>query len=91
MLHKSGYNYPKNAEATVGAGLVSGKGLLWASGMYHSLPNFRRNADMNHPGHVHQRQRKLMSPAFTAPQLKSFLPLFRRISGKVGVSGSYYS
>ncbi|PSS30876.1 hypothetical protein PHLCEN_2v2603 [Hermanssonia centrifuga] len=38
---------------------------------------------MNHPGHVHQRQRKLMSPAFTAPQLKSFLPLFRRISGKM--------
>ncbi|THG97108.1 hypothetical protein EW026_g4830 [Hermanssonia centrifuga] len=65
MLHKSGYNYPKNVETTVGVRLVSGKGILWAS------------------GHTHQRQRKIMSPAFTAPQLKSFLPLFRRISGKM--------
>ncbi len=36
MLHKSGYNYPKNVETTVGVRLVSGKGILWASGMcYH--------------------------------------------------------
>ncbi|GJE88905.1 cytochrome P450 [Phanerochaete sordida] len=34
-------------------------------------------------GDVHSRHRKIMNPAFTAPQLRSFLPLFRRGSNKM--------
>ncbi|OCH87517.1 cytochrome P450 [Obba rivulosa] len=29
-------------------------------------------------GHVHQRHRKVMNPAFSAPQLRTFIPLFQR-------------
>ncbi|KIP07386.1 hypothetical protein PHLGIDRAFT_19184 [Phlebiopsis gigantea 11061_1 CR5-6] len=34
-------------------------------------------------GDVHSRHRKIMNPAFSAPQLRSFLPLFRRSSAKL--------
>ncbi|EKM52320.1 uncharacterized protein PHACADRAFT_260638 [Phanerochaete carnosa HHB-10118-sp] len=34
-------------------------------------------------GEVHSRHRKVMNPAFTAPQLRSFLPLFRRGSNRL--------
>ena len=34
-------------------------------------------------GEDHHRHRKIMHPAFSAPQLRSFLPLFQRIAGKV--------
>lgn len=34
-------------------------------------------------GDDHARHRKVMNPAFTAPQLRSFLPLFRRSSNKM--------
>ncbi|THH20553.1 hypothetical protein EW146_g851 [Bondarzewia mesenterica] len=34
-------------------------------------------------GEDHQRQRKVMNPAFSAPQLKSFLPLFHRMAMKL--------
>lgn len=34
-------------------------------------------------GADHQRHRKVMNPAFSAPQLRSFLPLFQRITTKV--------
>ncbi|KAM5543945.1 hypothetical protein V8D89_002562 [Ganoderma adspersum] len=34
-------------------------------------------------GEDHQRHRKIMHPAFSAPQLRSFLPLFQRIAGKL--------
>ncbi|TBU30193.1 cytochrome P450 [Dichomitus squalens] len=34
-------------------------------------------------GQDHQRQRKIMNPAFSVPQLRSFLPLFQRIATKL--------
>jgi hypothetical protein len=34
-------------------------------------------------GEQHNRHRKIMSPAFTAPQLKSFLALFQHHAGRV--------
>ncbi|KAI1792304.1 cytochrome P450 [Ganoderma leucocontextum] len=34
-------------------------------------------------GEDHHRHRKIMDPAFSAPQLRSFLPLFQRIAGKL--------
>ncbi|KIP03775.1 hypothetical protein PHLGIDRAFT_129943 [Phlebiopsis gigantea 11061_1 CR5-6] len=34
-------------------------------------------------GDSHSRHRKVMNPAFTAPQLRSFLPLFRRGAAKM--------
>ncbi|PIL34065.1 cytochrome P450 [Ganoderma sinense ZZ0214-1] len=34
-------------------------------------------------GEDHQRHRKIMHPAFSAPQLRAFLPLFQRIADKL--------
>ena len=34
-------------------------------------------------GKDHQRHRKIMNPAFSAAHLRTFLPLFQRIAGKV--------
>ncbi|KAI0263471.1 cytochrome P450 [Gloeopeniophorella convolvens] len=34
-------------------------------------------------GETHQRQRKIMNPAFSAPQLRSFLPLFQDVALKL--------
>ncbi|KZV64464.1 cytochrome P450 [Peniophora sp. CONT] len=34
-------------------------------------------------GEQHQRQRKIMNPAFSVPQLKSFIPLFLRYANKL--------
>ncbi|KAI0299334.1 cytochrome P450 [Multifurca ochricompacta] len=34
-------------------------------------------------GETHQRQRKVMTPAFFAPQLKTFLSLFQNTASKV--------
>ena len=35
------------------------------------------------PGEQHQRHRKIMNPAFSVPQLKSFVPLFLRHADRV--------
>ncbi|GJE98387.1 cytochrome P450 [Phanerochaete sordida] len=34
-------------------------------------------------GECHSRHKKVIAPAFTAPQLRSYLPFFRKASGKV--------
>ncbi|KAI0088170.1 cytochrome P450 [Irpex rosettiformis] len=36
-----------------------------------------------HDGHSHSRHRKVMNPAFSAPQLRSFLPKFRNSAAKL--------
>ncbi|KAI0826243.1 cytochrome P450 [Irpex lacteus] len=36
-----------------------------------------------HTGHAHARHRKVMNPAFSAPQLRSFLPQFRNSAAKL--------
>lgn len=37
-------------------------------------------------GETHQRHRKVMNPAFTAQQLRGFLPLFQRTASHVSFS-----
>lgn len=39
-----------------------------------------------HPGSDHQRQRKIITPAFNAIQLKSFLPIFQQGAARVSFS-----
>ena len=41
------------------------------------------DCDLSHEGEQHQRQRKIMNPAFSVPQLKSFTPLYLRYANKV--------
>lgn len=41
-------------------------------------------------GPVHSRHRKVMNPAFSAPRLRSFLPLFQRSAVKAS-EVKYYS
>ncbi|EIW62975.1 PAH-inducible cytochrome P450 monooxygenase PC-PAH 4 [Trametes versicolor FP-101664 SS1] len=65
--------------------------------IYHkSAYNYAKKQSQNHmsylmagPGIVwsqgedHQRHRKIMNPAFSAAHLRSFLPLFQRVTGKL--------
>ena len=49
------------------------------------LPEAKVNGEPRLAGEVHQRHRKIMNPAFSAPQLRSFLTLFQDIGLKVGI------
>lgn len=88
VFQKSGYHYPKTAEAAVYTKMIAGNSILWAPSTHYSLRyNDMRGADMpiafSLAGHSHSRHRKVMNPAFSAQQLRSFLPLFRRSASKV--------
>ena len=90
MFHKSGYHYPKHVEANTMSRVITGRGILYAHGT-SSSPGISPQpehtlftADCG-TGTSHQRHRKVMNPAFTAQQLRTFLPLFRRASTKVGL------
>jgi cytochrome P450 len=83
VLHTSGYNYPKGREVMQSIKLIIGEGIIWAHGWsilmvshFHCDPSFLL-------GTTHQRQRKIMNPAFFAPQLKTFLPVFLNSALKV--------
>ncbi len=84
VLHTSGYRFPKGREVNQGIKLMVGQGLAWAHGPWISvLPRFHCNHSFS-LGRDHQRQRKIMTPAFHAPQLRTFLPLFLNVALKVG-------
>ncbi|KAI0730494.1 cytochrome P450 [Earliella scabrosa] len=64
--------------------------------LHKSGYNYPKRMDMNHmtwlslgpgilwsEGSVHQRHRKVMNPAFSAQQLRAFVPLFQRTTSKV--------
>ncbi|KAI0755301.1 cytochrome P450 [Daedaleopsis nitida] len=64
--------------------------------LHKSGYNYPKRLDMNHQtllllgpgilwseGTQHQRQRKVMNPAFSAQHLRTFIPLFQRTTGKV--------
>jgi hypothetical protein len=37
-------------------------------------------------GEVHRRQREIMTPAFSAPQIRALLPVFQNSASKVNLS-----
>ena len=77
ILHTSGYHFPKVREDTQSTKLIIGQGVLVAHGpQIFWLPAY-------FPGTTHQRQRKIITPAFFAPQLRTFLPLFQDMASKV--------
>ncbi|TFY79536.1 hypothetical protein EWM64_g4475 [Hericium alpestre] len=71
ILHTSGYRYPKRADVREVTRILFGTGIVWADGM-----------DVRF-GSMHQRHRKIMNPAFSEVQLKSFLPVFEGYANKV--------
>ncbi|KAI0089014.1 cytochrome P450, partial [Irpex rosettiformis] len=67
IFHKSGYLYAKSIESDVITGVFTGHSILTATGRI-----------------VHSsRHRAVMNPAFSAPQLRSFLPKFRNSAAKL--------
>ena len=85
VFQKSGYNYTKQTSQNFMIDLMTGPGIVSALG--RSFPGCGVNSTRGaHTilGEDHQRHRKIMHPAFSAPQLRNFLPLFQRIAGKVG-------
>ena len=83
IFHKSGYNYPKRRDVNEMTKMFSGEeGIAGAVGTL-SLPTIRGTVDLSPLGVIHQRQRKIMNPAFSATQLRTFLTLFQDIGMKV--------
>ncbi|ETW75471.1 cytochrome P450 monooxygenase 98 [Heterobasidion irregulare TC 32-1] len=68
ILQGAGYNYLKSEEDRQLLRMVSGDGLAWVHGRL--------------AGDAHRRQRKVMNPAFSAAQLRDFLPLFHKRAAK---------
>lgn len=84
VLHTSGYHFPKGREVDQNIKLVLGTGILCAPSTWIVIL-FHSHYDHSFAvGTDHQRQRKIMTPAFHAPQLRTFLPLFLDVALKVG-------
>lgn len=83
-MHKSGYNYAKTVQARVNIMNITGKGIIWAGsfGLFCIYLSFVLTATCL-AGDAHVRQRKIMSPAFSSAQLRSFLPVFHQSANKV--------
>ncbi|GJE89365.1 cytochrome P450 [Phanerochaete sordida] len=67
VLQKSAYDYPKTCQLWVTLYNITGCSILWVPAA---------------AGEIHARRRKVMMPAFSAPQLRFFLPLFCRSASK---------
>lgn len=82
VLQTSGYRFPKSASTRGEIRMIFGNGILWVHGMCHV---YSPKGTSTNPciGEQHHRQRKIMNPAFSVPQLKSFLPLFLGYAEKV--------
>lgn len=84
IFHKSGYNYPKSVHTIVDIKLLTGESIISAA--REQIGNYvliHRSSFHFSGGEDHSRHRKIMNPAFTASQLRSFLPFFRQSATKV--------
>ena len=84
VLQTSGYRFPKNSVSLGEIHMIFGHGILWVHGKSRSPRPWMSLTDL-HVGEQHQRQRKIMNPAFSVPQLKSFLPVFLGYAEKVQI------
>ncbi|KAH9035922.1 cytochrome P450 [Lactarius pseudohatsudake] len=71
ILHVPGYHFDKRKDMQKSTELTFGRGLVWAT------------ADMVSQGETHRRQRGVMNPAFSAPQMRTFLPMFQNSASKL--------
>ncbi|KAN0129605.1 cytochrome P450 [Lactarius tabidus] len=75
ILHVPGNHFGKPMDGQKVVEMTYGKGLVWApSGIYQ--------------GEVHQRQREIMNPAFSAPQIRALLPVFQNSASKLALASS---
>ncbi len=80
---QSGYRFPKSPDIDHFAAAFLGPGVVTAAGMYCICLIIRENSTDISSDTVHQRQRKIMNPAFSASQLRQSLPLFQSFTSKV--------
>lgn len=82
IFHTSGYRYPKSPEEDRFTGIMLGPGVGTVAGTIYStqvlLILMRRTS-----GEIHQRQRKILGPAFATSQLRQFLVVFQSAGSKV--------
>lgn len=83
VFHKSGYNYVKRRDQTEMTRMFTGPGIISAQGKFPISPPQVVESNLWSIGEVHQRHRKIMNPAFSAPQLRTFLTLFQDVGVKV--------
>ena len=86
-VYKAGYGYYKRVDMNHMTYLMLGPGILWAEGAPRRVRvvcAFRRESHL-HIGDLHHRHRRVMNPAFSSQQLRTFVPLFQRTAQKVGL------
>ncbi len=83
VLHTSGYQFPKSPDHVHLVAALIGPGVAVAEGMYCICLIIRENSTDISSDTVHQRQRKILNPAFSASQLRQSLPLFQSFTSKV--------
>ena len=86
ILQKSSYNYPKRVDINTILGLLLGPGIFWAEGKHTlcvlGITVMDNDGSPFTAGSMHQRHRKVMSPAFSVQQLRTFIPLFQSTTAK---------
>ncbi|TFY57341.1 hypothetical protein EVJ58_g7079 [Rhodofomes roseus] len=75
VLQTSGYHYPRTVVGRHIARQITGDGILYVE----------EGRISGRLGDDHARVRKIMNPAFSAAQLRSFLPLFRRSARRLTI------
>ena len=85
ILQAAGYKYPKSAEDRQFLRMVTGEGLAWAHGMHTLVLFISLTHEPRIAGEDHSRQRKIMNPAFSSTQLKTFIPLFHFRASQVSL------
>lgn len=83
IFHTSSYRYPKSGDYRHQTWELFGNGLVTVDGMLVELLCLRCHLNTLVLGITHQRQRKMMNPAFSTNQLRTFLSLFQQISTRV--------
>ncbi|RDX43906.1 cytochrome P450 [Lentinus brumalis] len=83
ILQRSSYSYPKRIDMNTLTLLQLGPGILWAECKRHCILSMLRVLTGVMAGSMHQRHRKVMNPAFSAQQLRTFIPLFQVTATKI--------
>jgi cytochrome P450 len=87
IFQQSGYRFVRTSEEKLRGTNLTGPGIANMSGQWCVGHSIETSLTFNQ-GEVHQRQRKVMLPAFSAQQLRTFLEVFQYHVGKVRPSSS---
>ncbi|KAK0186133.1 cytochrome P450 [Armillaria mellea] len=83
IFHSSGYRFTKTRDSFRTLQAFMGQGLVSVGGMIYVSVLSRKFRLTGRLGEIHQRQRRILSPAFAASQLRLFLTVFQASAVKL--------